>query len=64
MHIHPSGADSLFRNMARISRRYVCTIENETARTVYIFPRNYREIFESLGMKEIYQGKLDPVQVG
>jgi SAM-dependent methyltransferase len=64
MHIHPSGSDSLFRDMARISDKYICTIEKERDRTVYIFPRNYKEIFESLGMVELYHEELDEKKAG
>lgn len=53
-HIHPDS-DWVFSEMARVSRQYVITIENEYGiATPYRFPRNYRRIFQGLGMTQEY----------
>lgn len=48
MHIHPSSS-SLFNEMVRVSKSRIITIEPENASTCYIFPRNYKRVFERLG---------------
>lgn len=53
MHMHPSDG-SIFKDIARVSRKYICTIEPEHASCAYVFPRNYKRVFERLGYKELY----------
>jgi SAM-dependent methyltransferase len=52
LHVHPSSHEVLAQ-MVRIARRYVCVIEAETATAAYVFPRNYRRVFERLGCTEV-----------
>ncbi len=51
MHIHP-GSNFIFKEMARISSRWICTVEPEAANSNYVFARNYRRVFERLGYTE------------
>ena len=54
MHIHP-GSRFIFPEMVRITSKYLITIEGEKGASWRAFPRNYKQIFESLGMKQVYQ---------
>jgi len=47
-HVHPAS-NSIFTDMVRAARRYVCVIEPETITNSYIFARDYRRVFERLG---------------
>ncbi len=57
LHIHPSSA-GLFREIVRVARTYVCTIEAESALAGYVFPRNYRRVFGRLGCSEVRASQL------
>jgi SAM-dependent methyltransferase len=52
LHIHPSSHEVL-EHMVRIARRHVCVIEAEHVVCAYIFPRNYRHVFERLGCVQV-----------
>ena len=53
-HIHPDSENEVFNEIARITGKYLITIEDEvTAYSDRVFPRNYKTIFEGLGLKEI-----------
>jgi SAM-dependent methyltransferase len=52
LHIHPSSHD-VFEHMVRIARRHVCVVEAEHVLCAYIFPRNYKQVFERLGCVQI-----------
>ncbi|WP_058307192.1 class I SAM-dependent methyltransferase [Gracilibacillus massiliensis] len=51
-HIHPDS-EWIFQEIARVTKSYLITFEAEQADKWRIFPRNYRDIFESLGYKQI-----------
>ena len=52
-HIH-TDSNWIFEEIARISGRYVITIETEYATTDWIhFPRNYKKVFQELNMKQV-----------
>jgi len=51
-HIHTSS-EWLFREIVRITRRYLVTIEDERGYSGRHFPRNYRQVFEALEMRQI-----------
>jgi SAM-dependent methyltransferase len=51
-HIHPDS-EWVFAELVRIARRFVITIEDEASVSERHFPRNYREVFEPLGLVEI-----------
>jgi SAM-dependent methyltransferase len=53
-HIHPDSK-FIFSEMVRITRRNLITIEDEKGISWRHFPHNYKKIFESLGMKQVYQ---------
>ncbi|MDQ0159586.1 class I SAM-dependent methyltransferase [Alkalibacillus salilacus] len=55
-HIHPDS-EWIFKEIARITDAYLMTIEAEKSEHWRIFPRNYKEIFEELGFKQIEEGK-------
>ncbi len=52
MHVHPTS-NWLFREMARVARKYICTVELEAANCSYIFARNYARVFENLGFSSL-----------
>ncbi|MCP3029930.1 class I SAM-dependent methyltransferase [Halobacillus sp. A1] len=51
-HIHPDS-DWILEEIARISGEYLITIEAETAANWRFFPRNYKEIFEKYGFRQV-----------
>ena len=52
-HIHPES-EFIFPEMVRITRGFLITIEDERDILSWrIFPRNYRKVFQSLGLKQI-----------
>lgn len=51
-HIHTT-ADNIFPEIVRIANKYILTLENESVNHGYMFARNYKEVFENLGCKEI-----------
>lgn len=50
--IHPTS-NFLFSEMVRVARKYVCTIELEVGNCIYLFPRNYRRVFQRLGCPQL-----------
>ena len=56
-HIHPNS-DFIFQEVVRITKRFLITIEDEKGVSWRHFPRNYKKIFEALGMKQIYQSNM------
>ncbi|MBN2186831.1 MAG: class I SAM-dependent methyltransferase [Dehalococcoidia bacterium] len=54
MHIH-TDSEFIFSEMSRITKKYLITIEEERCMSWRHFPRNYKNIFESLGMKQVYE---------
>ena len=52
MHIHP-GDNFIFKEMIRVARKYICTVEPECANSNYVFARNYRRVFEKAGCVQI-----------
>lgn len=53
VHIHPES-EFIFREMVNRARRYIVTIEDEHTEGTRHCARNYQEVFESLGMKQIF----------
>jgi SAM-dependent methyltransferase len=51
MHVHPRS-QNVFAEIARLGR-FVCTVELETASNSYVFPRDYRRVFERLGCRQV-----------
>jgi hypothetical protein len=51
-HVH-TDSEWIFRELARAAARFVLTIEDEKARSERHFPRDYRAVFEPLGLREV-----------
>jgi len=51
-HLH-IDSEWVFGGMARITDDYLVTIEDELSVSCRTFPRNYREVFEALGMVQM-----------
>ena len=50
----PKESEWIFQSMATHAK-YIITIEDEKSINKICFPRNYKKIFENLGMKQIYK---------
>lgn len=53
-HLH-KDSEYVFKDIARIAKQYLVTIEDESGISKRHFPRNYQAIFEPLGLKQIYE---------
>ncbi len=51
-HIH-SDSNWIFAELAKLSEKYIITIEDEKSISWKHFPRNYKKVFEKIGMKQI-----------
>jgi len=51
-HIHPAS-EWVFSEIVRITNSFLITMEGEDYVSWRHFPRNYKKIFESLGMKQV-----------
>lgn len=51
-HIHPES-EWIFEDIARVTGSYLITIEAEEAEHWRIYPRNYKDIFEKYGLKQV-----------
>lgn len=56
-HIH-RDSESVFSEIARLAKKYLITIEDEKNVSERHFPRNYKNIFEGLGLRQIYEKHL------
>jgi len=54
MHIHPSS-EWIFNYIKSITKKYIIVSEEEEGVSDIAFSRNYKEIFENLGMEEVFQ---------
>ncbi len=52
MHIHPAD-NAVFKDMKRVARKFICTMEPESANSNYVFARNYRRVFSRLGCPQL-----------
>lgn len=59
-HIHPES-EWVFEDIARITGGYLITIEAEKAKNWRIFPREYKEIFERFGLKQLEETRCDSI---
>jgi len=57
-HIHPDS-NWVFPHMVRITKKYLITIEDEQCYSWRHFPRNYKKVFESLGMRQVKEVHCD-----
>ncbi len=51
-HIHPSS-EFIFHEMARITRHFLITIEDERIKNWRHYPRNYQKVFDFLGLEQV-----------
>jgi hypothetical protein len=51
-HIH-RDSEWIFRKLARCTRRFLVTIEDEGSVSERHFPRDYGEVFQALGLTQI-----------
>ncbi len=58
-HLH-DDSESVFAGIARVCRRFLITIEDEHRVSWRHFPRNYRKVFEPLGLAQILEQRCDP----
>ena len=56
-HIHPDS-EWVFGELARATSSTLITVEDERAVTWRHFPRNYREVFEGHGMRQVHEQRL------
>ena len=56
IHLHPTSV-GVFEHMARVAR-FICVVELESASNSYVFPRNYRRVFERLGCTELRRATI------
>lgn len=61
-HIH-TDSEFVFPHMARITKRVLVTIEDEKGLSWRHFPRNYKKVFENLGMRQIEEVRLRAIKV-
>lgn len=54
-HIHPDSS-AIFGEMVRVARRWIVTIEDEMDISERHFPRNYKRVFEKLGIRQLEEG--------
>ena len=52
-HIPPEN-DKVFKHIARLGKKNLLTIEDEGCVSPRHFPRNYKVVFEKLGMKQVW----------
>ncbi|MEC5424232.1 class I SAM-dependent methyltransferase [Virgibacillus sp. C22-A2] len=57
-HIHPDSV-WIFPEIARVTGSYLITIEAEKSSHWRIFPRNYKDIFEKLGFKQVEESRCE-----
>ncbi|MGP4038669.1 class I SAM-dependent methyltransferase [Gracilibacillus sp. D59] len=57
-HIHPDS-EWIFEEIANITKSYLIIIEAEKQKHWRVFPRNYKEIFEKLGLKQVEENIVD-----
>ncbi|WP_430788238.1 class I SAM-dependent methyltransferase [Virgibacillus flavescens] len=51
-HIHPDS-EWIFEEMTRITGSYLIIVESEKFEHWRLFPRNYKEVFEKYGLKQV-----------
>jgi SAM-dependent methyltransferase len=57
-HIHPDS-EWIFDDIVRISRGAVVTVEDEHGTSIRHTPRDYREVFESRGLRQVAHQSID-----
>ncbi len=57
-HIHPDS-EFIFPEMVRTTKKFIITIEDEKQSSWRHFPRNYKKVFETIGMKQVEEKICD-----
>lgn len=57
-HVHTSKTEA-FKEMVRVAKKYIITVEDEDTNQYAMFARKYNKIFENFGCKEIKSHKFD-----
>ena len=60
-HIH-TDSEWIFPEITRITKKILITIEDEHGLSWRHFPRNYKDIFESFGMEQIYEENCSEIK--
>lgn len=53
MHV-PAESNFIFEHIARISKKYIISVEGENMLSSRHYPRDYKKIYENLGFKQIF----------
>ena len=62
MHIH-TNSEFIFKELVRITKKYIITLEDEKCSPAWShYPRNYKRVFEGLGMKQIKEVNVGNVK--
>ena len=59
VHIHPDG-DFIFELMKDKTKKYIVTLEDEVSNKDRHIRRNYQDVFERLGMRQVYYSSAVP----
>jgi len=54
-HISPCSIDIIAEELARISKQYIISLEDEGSLSIRTYPRNYKRIFLTKGYRQIYK---------
>ena len=54
MHVHPDS-EFIFADIAKMAKKYIITIEDEVKETWRHCPRNYKDVFEPFGFKQVFE---------
>jgi 2-polyprenyl-3-methyl-5-hydroxy-6-metoxy-1,4-benzoquinol methylase len=60
-HVH-TESEGIFEHVARIAGSHVVTIEDEHHTSWRHFPRDYRRVFEGLGLEQVEERRCDPTE--
>ena len=61
-HIHEDSAVQVFLEMKRIFKKFLITVEDEKKISERHFQRNYKDVFEGIGLKEIKSFRCNKIQ--
>jgi SAM-dependent methyltransferase len=65
VHIHPDVADAVFDGMARVAAELLIAVEDEySTHSWRHYPRNYRDVFESRGLRQVYEERCGSARSG
>jgi len=64
VHIHFDSDPVVFPDLARLAGRALITVEDERHRSWRHFTRDYREVFEALGLRQVRELECGPLAIG